>query len=193
MIFEVLQIITEEINNYFEGNPVSLENIASVSTEQGEGANGTTDIILSLLNLQEEITLKNTPNYSLNGNKITYKNPIVNLNLYVLFSANNENYEEALKSLSKVLEFFQGKRVFTQANSIYNRDNAAMSDITNFKFRVDLHTPTFEELNYIWGTLGGKQLPSVMYKVSLIEIDRKVVIGQGPLITEVSGELNHIK
>ncbi len=192
MLFEVLQIITEEVNGYFEGNPVSLDNIASIASEQGDTGGTATDIILTLLNLQEEVTLKNRPNYSINGTNITYKNPIVNLNLYILFSANNDKYDEALKNLSKVIEFFQGKKVFTQANTTYNRDNVAMSDITNFKFVVDLFTPTFEELNFVWGTLGGKQIPSVMYKVSLVELEREAVLSKGGLITEVQGELNHI-
>ena len=66
-----------------------------------------------------------------------------------------------------------------------------MSDITNFKFVVDLFTPTFEELNFVWGTLGGKQIPSVMYKVSLIEIEREAVLAKGGLISQVNGKLIH--
>lgn len=191
MIYEVLQIITEEVNSYFEGNPVSLDNIASVASEQGDGGGTATDIILTMLNLQEEVTLKNTPNYSVTGTSITYKNPRVNLNVFILFSANNDKYDEALKNLSKIIEFFQGKKVYTQSNTTYNRDNAAMSDITNFKFVVDLFTPTFEELNFVWGTLGGKQIPSVMYKVSLIEIEREAVLAKGGLISQVNGKLIH--
>lgn len=192
MIFEVLQILTEEVNNYFESNPVTLDNIAVIASDTGDNGNSGSDIILTLLNLQEESTLKNTPNYTINGTKVIYKNPKVNLNLYILFSANNEKYNESLKSISKIIEFFQGKRVFTQANSNYNRHNIEMSDIANFKFKIDLHTPSFEELNYVWGTLGGKQLPSVIYKVSLIEIERNKIVSKGTLITEINGELNQI-
>jgi len=191
MVFEVLQIITEEVNNYFGGNPVSLDNIASIASEQGDSGGTSTDIILTLLNLQEEATLKNKPNYAVEGTRIAYKNNIVNLNLYILFSANNDKYDEALKNLSKIIAFFQGKKVFTQANTIYNRDDVSMSNISNFRFVVDLFTPTFEELNFVWGTLGGKQIPSVMYKVSLVEIEREAILGKGELISQVNGELKH--
>lgn len=191
MVFEVLQILTEEVNNYFGGSPVSLDNIATVTSDQGDSGGTSTDIILTLLNLQEEPTLKNKPNYSVEGTRITYKNNIINLNLYILFSANNDKYNEALKNLSKVIEFFQGKKVFTQANSIYNRDDVSMSRITNFRFVVDLFTPTFEELNFVWGTLGGKQIPSVMYKVSLVEIEREAVLGKGDLISQINGDITH--
>ena len=52
-----------------------------------------------------------------------------------------------------------------------------------------LYTPTFEELNYVWGTLGGRQLPSVIYKIQLIEIDRNELLGTGKLITEITDTL----
>ncbi|MFD1163820.1 MULTISPECIES: DUF4255 domain-containing protein [Hwangdonia] len=191
MIFEVLQIITEDVNNFFGDSPVSLDNIASVASEQGDNTGASSDIILSLLNLQEEATLKNKPNYAVEGTRISYKNNIVNLNLYVLFSATNDKYDEALKNLSKIIEFFQGKKVFTQGNTVYNRDDVSMSKITNFRFVVDLFTPTFEELNFVWGTLGGKQIPSVMYKVSLVEIEREAILGKGGLISQVNGDLTH--
>lgn len=191
MVFEVLQILTQEVNSFLGGSLVSLDNIASVASEQGDSGGPTTDIILTLLNIQEEPTLKNKPNYAVEGTRITHKNNIVNLNLYILFSANNDQYDEALKNLSKILAFFQGKKVFTQANSIYNRDDVSMSNISNFRFVVDLFTPTFEELNFVWGTLGGKQIPSVMYKLSLIEIEREAILGKGGLISQVNGDITH--
>jgi hypothetical protein len=62
-----------------------------------------------------------------------------------------------------------------------------MSNVDNFRFTVELYTPTFEELNYIWGTLGGKQLPSALYKVSMIQIERNIAQAEGQLIGEFSG------
>ena len=78
MIFEILQIITEDVSNYFGGNLVSLDNIASVVSEQGDSGGTSTDIILTLLNLQEETTLKNRSNYSVTGTSITNKNQTIN-------------------------------------------------------------------------------------------------------------------
>ncbi|NQY05986.1 MAG: DUF4255 domain-containing protein [Flavobacteriaceae bacterium] len=191
MIFEVLQVITEEVNSYFEGSPVSLENIATIDSETGDNPNTTPDIVLSLLNLKEEFTLKNQPNYHINGTEVTYKNPKLNLNIFILFSGTNTTYTEALKGISKVLEFFQGKKVFTQDNTIYNRDEEGMENLTNFKFIVDLYTPSFEEMNFIWGTLGGKQYPSALYKVTLLEIERDLILEKGTVITGLNSGLNN--
>lgn len=194
MVFEVLQIITEEVNNFFdieiEEKPVSLDNIAFIESEVGEST-PTNNIVLSLLHTEEEATLKNIPNHSLEGTKVVYKNNKVYLNLYIMFSANRTEYTESLKSISKIVEFFQAKRIFTQANTSFDRGLDGMDRIRDFRFMVELFTPSFEEMNFIWGTLGGKQYPSVIYKVNVLEIERDVTQSEGSLITEINGSLNH--
>ncbi|HLP65733.1 DUF4255 domain-containing protein [Flavobacterium sp.] len=192
MIFEVIQIISEQVNNYlFEiglEKTVVPENIAFLESQNETVAENLEDkVALTMINLDEESTLKNFPNHSIENSKTVYKNSVINLNLYLLFSANRTIYINSLNDISKIIEFFQGKKLFTQANTIYNRNNTAMSNIDNFRFTVELYTPTFEELNYIWGTLGGKQLPSALYKVSMIQIERNIAQGEGSLINQVKG------
>ena len=192
MIFEIIQIITEQVNNYLDEigleKTVVAENIAFLESQnETVSANLENKVALTLINLDEETTLKNFPNHSTENDKTIYKNSIINLNLYLIFSANRTKYINSLNDLSKIIAFFQGKKVFTQANTIYNRNNVAMNNIENFRFSVELYTPSFEELNYIWGTLGGKQLPSALYKVSMIQIERHIAQGEGPLISKIEG------
>lgn len=192
MIFEVIQIITEQVNNYLEElgleKSVVPENVAFLESQNETVSENLEDsVALTLINLDEEATLKNVPNHRVESTKTVYRNSVINLNLYLLFSANRTFYVNSLNDISKIIEFFQGKKLFTQANTIFDRNNVTMSNIENFRFSVELYTPTFEELNYIWGTLGGKQLPSALYKVSMIQIERNVAQGEGPLITKVTG------
>ena len=192
MIFEIIQIITEQVNNYLEeiglDKSVVAENIAFLESQNEDIGTALKDgVALTLINLDEEATLKNFPNHTIENTKTIYKNSIINLNLYLLFSANRDKYLNSLNDISKIIAFFQGKKLFTQANTIYNRNNIAMSNIDNFRFTVELYTPTFEELNYIWGTLGGKQLPSALYKVSMIQIERNIAQAEGQLIGEFTG------
>ena len=192
MIFEIIQIITEQVNNYLEeiglDKSVVAENIAFLESQNEDVGTVLKDgVALTLINLDEEATLKNFPNHAIENTKTIYKNSIINLNLYLLFSANRDKYLNSLNDISKIIAFFQGKKLFTQANTIYNRNNIAMSNIDNFRFTVELYTPTFEELNYIWGTLGGKQLPSALYKVSMIQIERDIAQAEGQLISKVKG------
>lgn len=192
MIFEVIQIITEQVNNYLEeiglDKSVVPENIAFLESQNDEITDALKNAVaLTIINLDEEATLKNFPNHSIENTKTIYKNSVINLNLYLLFSANRDKYVNSLKDISKIIEFFQGKKLFTQANTVFNRNSSAMSNVDNFRFTVELYTPTFEELNYIWGTLGGKQLPSALYKVSMIQIERNIAQAEGQLIGEFTG------
>ncbi len=188
MIFETLQVIKEEVDAYFEGATISLENIATLD-EEGEGGGDSGDVILSLINMQEEFALKNNSNNYINNTDVQYKNPRVHLNLYILFGVTNSLYTEALKNLTKIVEFFQGKKVFTQGNTNFKREGD-MLNVGDFRFIVDLYTPSFEELNFIWGTLGGKQYPSVIYKVTLLEIERNQVTRSGQVISGLQRDLN---
>lgn len=196
MLFEVIQIITEQVNSYLEecglDKSVIAENIGILDSQDENADNLKGKVALSLLNIQEENTLKNFPNKSFEGSKVVYKNSILNLNLYILFSANRDTYLKSLNDISKIIEFFQGKKLFTQANTIYNRNNTAMNNIENFRFSAELYTPTFEEMNFIWGTLGGRQIPSALYKISMIQIERNIPQAEGSVISEIEGSTNQI-
>ena len=191
MLFEVMQIIVEQVNAYLDSlgldKSVVSENIALVESQNENASNLEDKVALTLLNINEEATLKNFPNHLHESTRTVYRNSIINLNLYLLFSANRNTYVNSLNDISKIIEFFQGKKLFTQANTIYDRNNVAMSNVDDFRFTVELYTPTFEELNYIWGTLGGRQLPSALYKVSMIQIERDIAQGEGLLIDKVRG------
>lgn len=185
MIFEVLKILSEEVESYI-GSNVKMENVAMFDSQTDNSPNLNNKIILTLLNINEESTLKNFPNQTISGDRVVTKPRIINLNLFILFSANRNSYEKSLIDIANIIEFFQGKKVFTQSNTVYNRQSVELQNIDNFRFTVELYTPTFEELNYIWGSLGGKQLPSVLYKLSLVQIERNSVLGQAGRVSETN-------
>jgi hypothetical protein len=197
MIYETLQILKEQIETYFTevglGKIVILENIALWESGSENASNIDDKVVMTLVRLEEESTLKNVPNYKVVENKTEYRNPPVHLNLYVLISANCDTYEKSLSSISRVIQFFQGKKIFTSGNTVYNRTNVAMDVLEYFKFILELYTPGFEELNNVWGTLGGRQLPSVIYKVQLIQIKQDKKVAVSGVITHVGGDLNNIQ
>lgn len=197
MIYETLQIIKEQIENYFSekglGKIIVLENIALWESGSETASRVNNKVVITLLNLEEEKTLKNSAHYKVNHTQTEYENPPVHLNLYLLISANCETYDKSLRSISRVLEFFQGKKVFTPANTVYNRTNVELDVLDYFRFNLEIYTPSFEELNNIWGTLGGRQMPSVIYKVQLIEVNREKKIAASEVITHIGGTLNDLK
>lgn len=195
MIYEAIQIISQQLDNYLSAaglsNLVTLENIALFETSSENTEKLTNKVVLTLLNLEEETTLKNLPNYKVIDKTTTeYRNPPVHLNLFLLISGNCNTYTNSLRSISKTIEFFQGKKIFTSENTIYETKED-FDVLEHFKLIIELYTPTFEELNYVWGTLGGRQLPSVIYKIQLVEIDRKELIGTAKVITEITDVVKH--
>ena len=195
MIYETLEILKDQVSKYLElktseSNLVVLENVSKYDNPDINTMND--KVVLSLLNIEEEVSLKNNPNVKFKNGETIYKNTPVNLNVFALFSANRNNYTSSLTAISLVIEFFQSKKIFTQTNTPLNPTIPALENIKEFRFIAELYTPTFEQLNYIWGTLGGKALPSALYKISVVKIESDTLVEKGTPITEISGVLNSI-
>jgi len=133
------------------------------------------------VNVGEEQTLKNSGTVSrdVNGG-IGYHNSPLHLNLFLLFTANFRNYDTGLKRLSQTMTFFQGKQKFTLGNSPMPGQNVA--PLVDLSVTMDLLSLSFEEVNHLWGSLGGKQLPFAAYRGRLITLrDRRLLEGGAPI------------
>ncbi|MGV3589260.1 MAG: DUF4255 domain-containing protein [Adhaeribacter sp.] len=196
MISHALKILVSELNTFFNGiqpaveDTVKLGNIAIIESPTGrDNADMHEKIVVTLVNLREEKTLKNGP-YSFANNatlKTEYFNPPVFVNLFVLFSATANDYEKALTYISRLIRFFQSRNIFTHLNTNVNVTGGFIDydKLSEFKLIVDLYSPTFEELNHLWGTLGGKQYPSVLYLMRLLELKHEVITEGDAVITEI--------
>jgi hypothetical protein len=203
MIENALILLREELTAYLtaKGDPASviIENIGLFETELG--ADLQDNIIISLVNIEEESSFKNGQTFSKwPDGKARYENRPIFLNLYVLFTANfpggvppNNGYVQALKRLSLVIEFFQGKNVFTPASSSIplppELNDLGNPDIASLKLQLEMYTLTFEQNNHLWGSLGGRQIPFVMYKVRMVSITERSIRREVPLIEEVETNL----
>jgi hypothetical protein len=206
MIAHALTIVINEINQHLDdvfqmsAPAASLGNLAEGFAGGGPGSGGVARnrLILSVVNIKEEKALKNLPNYVRDdvSLKASYENPPVFLNLQILISATHTNYSDALLVLSRAICFFQHKNVFTPDNvspgSITaNAPNNPLDQLEAFKLIFDLYSPTMEEVNHLWGTLGGKQYPFVLYMLRMIDLKFKAVQSESGLITEVVSDFHH--
>ena len=177
MIHYVLKFLGEQLNTYIdqvkkpgdwiESPYVMLQNISRLDEDALKTTN---KILISLLNIVEESSLKNNPDHTiLKNDSVTYGNPPLNLNLFIMVTSFMTNYENALIYLSYAITFFQGKYSFTLKNS--TTEVEALPD--DFHIILDLYTLGFEQLNYVWSTLGGKQHPFICYKVRLLRMERE--------------------
>lgn len=170
---------------------VVLGNIATADTAEyrpnSNEASIENRIVLSLVKVEEEKTMKNRPNHRINplDNSLIYENPNLNVNLYILFSINSLFYENALTYQSRVIRFFQAKKVFTHLNTPVNPIGNEFDQFDQFKFILDMVSPTFEEANYLWSINGGRQLPYVMYKIRMLELEFRKPLERGQLIEQI--------
>lgn len=190
MIHPILKFLAEQMNAYIQDQNrsdtditdpvVILQNISRLDDDLLKTTN---KIIISLVNISEETSMKNNPDYiSVRNNLTTYKNAPVNLNLYVMFTSFMTNYENALIYLSLVLTFFQGKFYFNLKNSTTTVEGLP----DDFHIILDMFNLGFEQLNYVWSTFGGKQHPFVCYKVRLLKMERESTSEITGVISEVA-------
>ncbi|MGB5944078.1 MAG: DUF4255 domain-containing protein [Leeuwenhoekiella sp.] len=195
MIYETIEILREQVANYLDENGLGENNVAVGNVAQfkddPEDANQELDdkVIITLLNMEEETALKNKRFPTIENDRFINQNNPVHLNLYLLLCCNRNDYASSLRTLSAIIEFFQGKQVFTQTNTVFSKNTTIMQAIDNFKFSVSLKTTSFEELNHIWGSLGGRSYPSAVYKLSLLQLQRKHTLGITERITIVDTTL----
>lgn len=198
MIENALILLREELSSYMtaHGDPASvvIENIGLLGSDKDDLLRES--LVIALVNIEQENSLKNAQVYQKNETAAIYENPPVYLNLYVLVSANfnsgtppNNGYLLALKRLSLAIKFFQGKSVFTPASSTINLP-APLNDLSNpeissLRLVLELHSLSFEQVNHLWGSLGGRQIPSVLYKVRMVTISERKALREAPLIEEI--------
>jgi hypothetical protein len=54
-----------------------------------------------------------------------------------------------------------------------------------FRIILDLYSLSFEQINYLWSTLGGKQHPFVCYKLRMVEVERESTTATRGVIRQV--------
>lgn len=192
MIKSALEFLKDEVETYLElanGMATPADDfvvLSNVAKENGDWAIPNDKIGMSLINIEEEKVFKDQEFLHRNSNnEIEQYNPNIKLNLYVLFCARyvdgdgaGDEYVEGLKQISYIINFFQGKYVFTP-------DNSPGMDPSLQKLIVELYSYSFEQQYNFWSILGAKYLPSVLYKVRLVTFQEKVIQNQNPPISLV--------
>ena len=120
-------------------------------------------ISVMLINLEQENVLRASGLYSrtLSDGTVQKVQPEIRLNLYVLFVAHYQQYEDSLRNLSTVVRFFQNHRMLDHHNTPELSDNIE-------QLIIELVTLSFSEQNEIWSALRLPYHPSVLYRVKTI-------------------------
>jgi hypothetical protein len=196
MIDTAISLLENELVNYLSFKDptatVVADNIGMLETSNGDKLSN--NIVITVVNLEEESTLKNQPALRSNPpSAAIYQNPPVYLNLYVLFTSNywGDKYIYALQRISYVVQFLQSKNTFSYGGSTSGAFTTD-PDLLSLRFSMELYTLTFEQLNHLWGSLGGRQLPFVMYKLRLVAITERSTVRTVPVIEEIDADVHPI-
>ncbi|MGX2040170.1 DUF4255 domain-containing protein [Methylocaldum sp. MU1018] len=186
MLDIALQFLKDELNTYLltrTGSSTVSVKLTGIVDDAGKYAFGGETIGATVLNIEEERAFKSQlPEYSyLNGRHVIAE-PAIRLNLHILFAANFKQYDEALKFISYILTFFQARPHFSP--DAYPGLNPAIE-----KLVVELQSLNYEQLNQIWAFIGGKQLPSVVYKVRMIALQDQVRTAVQPPLTVIGTDI----
>jgi Pvc16 N-terminal domain len=156
--------------------------VSRLVDETGKWAVPANRIGVCLINVEEDRILKSQlpePIY-VNGRHVMQPPPL-KLNLHLMFAANFAFHDQALKWLSQVLTFFQAHPLFTQ-------DEHPTLDPLIARLSVELQSPGYDQLNQIWAFLGGKFLPSVLYKVRMVPLQDREPLGIAAPVTTIAIE-----
>lgn len=186
MIDLTLDFLCKQVNAYLlkklqipSGDAIILYNVSHIGSDTGgDNVDTTTNAFLTLVNIEEDRISKSHDNFIRKDSTIIYKNPTIHLNLYLLFSVSLGTYSESLKRLSYIIQFFQYQNVFTPLTS-------PSLPVGVEELILDLHTLSFQDLNNLWGVMGSKYLPSVMYKLRMISISEDFAQGETGLLREI--------
>lgn len=174
MIKEAIDTISSEILSYLISiGRVDISNSAVIevlppSDPENQSGKHAEKLRLSLINIQEERVLKSQTNHIFRQNdRISHVNPELRLTLFILIVADFSTYTDGLIYLSDVIGFFQSKNVFTGQTT-------PSLDSSIEKMIVDLYSLNFETQNHLWGVLGARYMPSVVYKVQTLIIQENL-------------------
>ena len=170
---EAIEKYLENISDFYSGHQIDDVYIDAIQKDdtQKEG------ICITLLRVEEEISRKPQSIYHYKDGKPTERrrNPDICLNLYVLISAHGK-YSTALTQISDVIYWMnnidrpiKGDKAENETTEEESTDEVDINDL-----QIELQTLTAEQHNSLWQTLGGKMVPSVVYKVRMVTITSDV-------------------
>lgn len=213
MVEVLLKAIIQGLNHYIQSigatptdamdDLVVFANMANIEADGGSDPQLNGKIVVSMVNISEEASMKNKPFQQKISGPTSQENPPVHLNLYLLFGAiesgsggntslENSSYLKSIQRLIYVVEYFQGNRLFRTGDLVLPVSAGLEEPAADLEILFDLHTLSFEQLNDLWGSLGGKQVPFILYRVRLFPITMRKTQGIAVPISIVEGNFPHV-
>ena len=189
MIAAAVSRVAQELNQTLQRRAQSTENMVVVSSlleADGQPAAYAADkLAVFLVNLEREAA----PNRAMTrvdggAGRTALSQPPIYLNLLVMFAANfsGGKYPEALKFISHTAAFFQGRPTF-------DHQNTPDLDAGIERLTLEIENLSIADLGNLWGILGGRYLPSLLYRMRMVVIDSDQLAAQEPQVVRTGVKL----
>ncbi|NOQ28143.1 MAG: DUF4255 domain-containing protein [Bacteroidales bacterium] len=173
MIYSALNTVVFRINDYLKLKYSNQDNrleLCNLLEQDGSLAlSETNKVIATLVNIERETAagINRKVELSAKGKHIL-SNPPIFINLYLLFTSvyTGKNYAEGLKFLSSIIEFLQ-------SNIVIDHSNTPQLNKQIDKLVFEIYNMDIQNLSQLWGAIGGKYMPSVLFKVRMLTIDQE--------------------
>jgi hypothetical protein len=179
MIAEAATLILAGLNRHIHalaGNPAGTADVAILGSpamidDPVVGPTLQNQVLLTLLNVEEEGTLKNGRTTFMEAGGTVVRNRPVHLNLLIMFSANYAVYLTGLERLGQTISYFQGKKRFEPAD--FPGVLPRLTFGTELSLALELMTLTLEETSFVWGNNGGREMPFAAYRARLVTLEAR--------------------
>jgi len=143
---------------------VALTNLTDVEGKPAAAARNR--LVMFVTNLSEENAARRVPQRrSSTDGRLGGTAETVHLNVHLMLASNfdPENYLESLKILSHGVQFFQ-------STPLFDHRSAPEMDAGLSQLALEIQNLDSETAAQLWGTHGGRYVPSVLYKMRLVAI-----------------------
>jgi hypothetical protein len=185
MFDQVLKVIAADLNQSIisSDNTLSSDNVGIARLSELDLSDNDKKVVLSLVHMEMENSLRNQSAHRKSGSNIEIKEPPVFINAYMMVVSNYSKYDTQLALLNYAMEFFQSKPYLDE----YNKDsqNSEPWPVKIEKLLFEWHNLEFDKLNQIWSLNGGKYVPSFLYKVRMMVVEKTENASYGPPVRNI--------
>lgn len=180
MIDLALALVAQRLNSHLAARYGVQDELVSLSplidSEGKPTADARNRLVMFLTNIAQD-TSNRSAGVSRRSAQVVQAQPI-HLDIYFMLASayDADTYAEGLKLISAALTFFQ-------ANSVLTPRNTPDMPAGLTQLSLDIANLKVEEMSQMWGNLGGRYVPSIMFKMRSVIVDASAVSEVVPLVT----------